>query len=228
MGADVYSEFTNSCFGRLMRFRWDGGKGCNAGVHALLGREVVREDSVSDDMWFRIGDKVTRFSKYEYAVVTGLSFRDSNFDPNGVHIPSETSLYSRHIKSTQRVCLDSLRDRFIRGTFRHSPADALKIAKILFVYFFLFALDGRQTVVDRWVWVLVEDADQWERFPWGKYSFQILLHHLRAVPLVLPHRAEGVASSYHIYGCLLAFVVSENLYFLMSDFLSLMFICIII
>ncbi|KAH6771068.1 hypothetical protein C2S52_015871 [Perilla frutescens var. hirtella] len=74
-------------------------------------------------------------------------------------------------------------------------SDYVKVANILFVYRIIFCLDQKR-VVDPWVWVLVEDAERWNSFPWGAYSYQMLI--------ILPCKREAIGGkgqgTYHFYG----------------------------
>ncbi|KAL6507489.1 hypothetical protein OROGR_023684 [Orobanche gracilis] len=63
--------------------------------------------------------------------------------------------------------LDNIRDRFTDGYFRQQPGDALKVAKVLCIYYLLFDVYGGKRIADRWLWMLVEDQTRWESFPWG-------------------------------------------------------------
>ncbi|KAL8552155.1 hypothetical protein ACS0TY_001009 [Phlomoides rotata] len=204
IGDEVYQEFANSCFGHFLRFHWQGFS-CNVALHALLAREIRKADALDDEVWFCVGNQFIKFSKYEYALVTGLNFGPSPFDPNASHDPPEASVYGRLFQGGRRITLDSIRERFICGDFRHSAADALKVAKVLFLYYVLFGVDGRHSAIDRWVWALVEDTDRWESFPWGKYTFQILLRYIRTLPVSLPmSRPRQRLPTYHFYGCSVA------------------------
>ncbi|KAL6497824.1 hypothetical protein OROHE_026851 [Orobanche hederae] len=80
------------------------------------------------------------------------------------------------------------------GYFREQPGDALKVAKVLCVCYLIFGVDGGKRIADRWLWMLVEDQTRWESFPWGLYSYQILVTCLSDVPTEVP---AGLDPSYH-------------------------------
>ncbi|GFP82537.1 hypothetical protein PHJA_000396700 [Phtheirospermum japonicum] len=79
-----------------------------------------------DDLWYRVGGRFIRFSKYEYALVTGLSFGPMTFDPSAKHDPPTSGLFLRHYRG-RRLKMDTLRRDFTDGVFRGSPADALQV-----------------------------------------------------------------------------------------------------
>ncbi|KAL6550131.1 hypothetical protein OROMI_020619 [Orobanche minor] len=127
-----------------------GGFVSNAALHALFSNEVVRPDAQVDEFWFRIGHRLIRFSRYEYALVTGLRFGDSNFDVHGDDVPPEGSVYNRYlVLSHGGQMLDHIRDRFAGRYFREQPGDALKVAKVLCVCYLIFGVDGGKRIADR-------------------------------------------------------------------------------
>ncbi|KAL6561494.1 hypothetical protein OROMI_017095 [Orobanche minor] len=95
-------------------------------------------------------------------------------------------------------------DRFAGGYFREQPGDALKVSKVLCVCYLIFGVDGGKHIADRWLWTLVEDQIRWESFPWGLYSYQILITYLSDVPTEIP---AGLDPSYHFYGNIYAIMI---------------------
>ncbi|KAL6546646.1 hypothetical protein OROMI_022367 [Orobanche minor] len=204
VGDDTFREFRESCLGHFIREEW-GGFVSNAALHALFSNEVVRPDAQVDEFWFRIGHRLIRFSRYEYALVTGLRFGDSDFDVHGDDVPPEGSVYDRYpLLSCGGQMLDRIRDRFAGGYFREQSGDALKVAKVLCVCYLIFGVDGGKRIADRWLWTLVEDQTRWERFPWGLYSYQILVTYLSDVPTEVP---AGLDPGYHFYGNIYAIMI---------------------
>ncbi|KAL6551935.1 hypothetical protein OROGR_008089 [Orobanche gracilis] len=204
VGEDTIREFRESCLGHFIREEW-GGFVSNAALHALFSNEVVRPDAQADEFWFRIGRRLIRFSRFEYALVTGMRFGDSDFDIHGDDVHIEGSVYDRYpILSSGGQMLDRIRDRFATGYFRQQSGDALKVAKVLCVSYLLFDFDGGKHIADRWLWTLVEDQTRWESFPWGGYSYQILVTYLREIPIEVP---AGLDPSYHFYGNIYAIMI---------------------
>ncbi|KAL3653487.1 hypothetical protein CASFOL_003168 [Castilleja foliolosa] len=183
----MYDEFASSCFGPFLHFSAESNV-CYTAMHALLGREVTKSDSDGNhEFWFQIGGRFTRFSRYEFALITGLRFGDSGFDPNAQHVIPSNGIYARRVASPHgRVVVSDIYLRFVRGEFANSVADQVKIAKILFVYKILFGVGTRNISVSDWVWALIEDDEAWESFPWGKFSYQVLSHRLRRLPMSQP------------------------------------------
>ncbi|KAL6556216.1 hypothetical protein OROGR_005504 [Orobanche gracilis] len=136
VGEDTIREFRESCLGHFIREEW-GGFVSNAALHALFSNEVVRPDAHADEFWFRIGRRLIRFSRFEYALVTGMRFGDSDFDIHGDDVHIEGSVYDRYpILSSGGQMLDRIRDRFATRYFRQQSGDALKVAKVYCYHFY--------------------------------------------------------------------------------------------
>ncbi|KAL6586467.1 hypothetical protein OROMI_001455 [Orobanche minor] len=139
---------------------------------------------------------------YEYALVTGLRFGDSDFDVHGDDVPLEGSVYDRYpLLSRGGQMLDRIRDRFAGGYFREQSGDALKVAKVLCVCYLIFGVDGVKRIADMWLWTLVDDQ---KSFPWVLYSYPILVTYLSNVPTEVP---AGLDTGYHFYGNIYAIMV---------------------
>ncbi|GFQ07068.1 glutamate-rich WD repeat-containing protein 1 [Phtheirospermum japonicum] len=182
-GDGVYEEFTNSCFGFLLGFDAQGSC-CGTALHCLFTHEVIKADAGPDELWYRVGGRLIRFSKYEYALVTGLSFGPTTFVPSAEHHPPASGLFLQYYRG-QILTMDALRSDFTDGVFRESPADALKMSKLLIVYFLLFGKDDKQSYIDKWAWTLIEDSD----------GFDILHDSLGLVRTEFPHTAYCVAGT---------------------------------
>ncbi|KAL6527374.1 hypothetical protein OROGR_016464 [Orobanche gracilis] len=186
VGEDTIREFRESCLGHFIREEW-GGFVSNAALHALFSNEVVRPDAQADEFWFRIGRRLIRFSRFEYALVTGMRFGDSDFDIHGDDVHIEGSVYDRYpILSSGGQMLDRIRDRFATGYFRQQSGDALKVTKVLCVSYLLFG------------------PDSLGELSMGGYSYLILVTYLREIPIEVP---AGLDPSYHFYGNIYAIMI---------------------
>ncbi|KAL3624238.1 hypothetical protein CASFOL_033054 [Castilleja foliolosa] len=203
---EAYTKFQGGCFGRYLEYCTNKNAQCpNTAMHAMLGQQVNRQGAGVDELWFRVGDQFLRFSKYEYALVTGLKFGHTDFDPNEDYSYPSDGVYKRKICRGGRggIKLNDLVERFAEGEFAVSTDDQLKISKVIFVCSVLFGEDNLKKLIPEWLWVLVEDEDKWENFPWGSYTFQILYSKIQQVPLTRSPEAKKFA--YHFYGFCHAF-----------------------
>lgn len=112
-----------------------------------------------------------------------LRFEDSSFEPYQTHIPPADGVY-KGILEGELINPEDLRDKFVEEKFNEASKAVLKMSKALILCFLLMNMDFKR-VIDDWVWELVEDMDQWESFPYGKYTFQLLLYYMDRIDLVI-------------------------------------------
>ncbi|XVF40483.1 hypothetical protein PTKIN_Ptkin01aG0117300 [Pterospermum kingtungense] len=115
-----------------------------------MARQVSRSGARDDEVWFRIGERFIKFSKYEFALVTGLRFGTSTFDPNGQHQPPSDGVYTRRVvKDATAKTVHGLWEKFKAGHYSDRGADALKVAKMLMHYIEILpvsAVEGRDSM----------------------------------------------------------------------------------
>lgn len=202
--ASIYAKFRDSSFGKYLEYNPEG-RCANSAIFAVIAQQVTRPDERPDEAWFRVGESLARFSKKEFAVVTGLRFGTSEFDVRAKHKHPVGGLYMRHIHDKNRTPLySSVLEHFSRGDFAGSPDDELKFAKLLFLYGFLLGIDTGKKSIDPWAWTLIEDEEKWESFPWGSYIFDDLINRLNKLSPT-SHNDEFYRA--HFYGFSTAFVV---------------------
>ncbi|KAL3655629.1 hypothetical protein CASFOL_000025 [Castilleja foliolosa] len=203
LGSKMLQRFRESCFGAYLNYQTKKHTPGTA-MHLMLSQQVIREGADEDELWFLVGDKFVRFSKYEYALVTGLRFGPTNFDPNEDYEIKTNGAYRKFIDPENEFGKKGAEYNFVFQWFKKAPkkkktrASLLKISKVLFVHSFFYAIDKRQRIVN-WLWELVEREDEWETFPWGAYSFQILMFRMKNA-VVKPQ------DNYHIFGFSHAFM----------------------
>lgn len=89
-----------------------------------------------------------RFRRFEYALITGLRFGGSDFNPYEIHEIPASSLYTREFNNT-KMTVAQLLERFLNKSIRigEDSSEYMKVAKKLFVYHVFFGLDPRSTNV---------------------------------------------------------------------------------
>ncbi|KAH6763844.1 hypothetical protein C2S51_015093 [Perilla frutescens var. frutescens] len=199
-GDETLQQFRLGCFGHFLDYR--GGISCNKALHALMTHEIITPIARDDEVWFHVGSKHIKFSKAEYALVTGLNFGESTFD---LHEPHEMPIgvYNQALGGVP-VSVFDLWKKFNGRHISGSALDYLKVANVLFLYLMLFGYDPER-MIEGWVWVLVEDIARWNSFPWGAYTFQVLLHYIRKVPVHTSRLSKR--KSYHFYGPVYALLI---------------------
>ncbi|KAL3628052.1 hypothetical protein CASFOL_028154 [Castilleja foliolosa] len=198
----MLDRFCASCFGAYLHYPKNLVP--SAVMHLMISQQVIKEGAEEDELWFLVGDKFVRLSKYEYALVTGLRFGPTNFDPNADCECSEEGVFRKFVDPENKYGKKGAPYTDVLKLFkkpprvlRRSPQDLLKIAKVLFVHGYFYAIDTR-TNIAKWLWVLVEDEKEWEKFPWGAYSFQIFIMRMKNL--------KAGERSYHFYGFSHAFL----------------------
>ncbi|KAL3615840.1 hypothetical protein CASFOL_040134 [Castilleja foliolosa] len=198
----MLDRFRASCFGAYLHYPKN--QVPSAVMHLMISQQVIKEGAEEDELWFLVGDKFVRLSKYEYALVTGLRFGPTNFDPNADCECSEEGVFRKFVDRDNKYGKKGAPYTDVLKLFkkppralRRSPEDLLKIAKVLFVHGYFYAIDTR-TNIAKWLWVLVEDENEWEKFPWGAYSFQIFIMRMKNL--------KAGERSYHFYGFSHAFL----------------------
>ncbi|KAL3616099.1 hypothetical protein CASFOL_040393 [Castilleja foliolosa] len=172
----MLDRFRASCFGAYLHYPKN--QVPSAVMHLMISQQVIKEGAEEDELWFLVGDKFVRLSKYEYALVTGLRFGPTNFDPNADCECSEEGVFRKFVdpqnnygkKGAPYIDVLKLFKKPPRA-LRRSPEDLLKIAK---------------------------DENEWEKFPWGAYSFQIFIMRMKNL--------KAGERSYHFYGFSHAFL----------------------
>ncbi|KAL3651704.1 hypothetical protein CASFOL_004706 [Castilleja foliolosa] len=198
----MLDRFRASCFGAYLHYPKNLVP--SAVMHLMISQQVIKEGAEEDELWFLVGDKFVRLSKYEYALVTGLRFGPTNFDPNADCECSEEGVFRKFVDPDNKYGKKGAPYTDVLKLFkkppralRRSPEDLLKIAKVLFVHGYFYAIDTRSNIT-KWLWVLVEDENEWEKFPWGAYSFQIFIMRMKNL--------KAGERSYHFYGFSHAFL----------------------
>ncbi|KAH6785731.1 hypothetical protein C2S51_038186 [Perilla frutescens var. frutescens] len=154
---ELFEQFRRDwCFGHLIDFV--GGNSCNNAIHALLSREVIIDGAREHDIWFRVRETNIRFSPSEFALVTGLQFKGSDFDPFASYEIPRTSFYYRVLKKTP-LRVKYLLKRFKTYSLGDDLMDYMMVANVLFLHTRIFGYDQTH-MIDDWVWVLVEDHDR--------------------------------------------------------------------
>ncbi|KAH6796761.1 hypothetical protein C2S52_021315 [Perilla frutescens var. hirtella] len=145
-GPELIEHFRRDwCFGHLIDFV--GGNSCNNALHALLSREVIIDGAQEQDIWFRVGEINIRFSPSEFALVTGLQFGGSDFDPSASYEIPKTSFYYRVLKKTPLRVKDLL-ERFKTCSLGDDVMDYVMVVNVLFLHTMIFGYDQTHMIDD--------------------------------------------------------------------------------
>ncbi|KAL6578379.1 hypothetical protein OROMI_010707 [Orobanche minor] len=204
-GEDLLQHFkTTPPFGHLLDLRRRGS--ANTALHELLARELYVPGNEFERI-FHVAGRDIRFGAQEFCLVTGLGFGPTTFNPNGRnHIVPSSNLFHTFYGGRKVAIEELLRDFTDASRVIGSVDQYLRAADLLVYYFLILCREKRP--FDEWTWTLVEDQDQWARFPWGSWAFQIMCHQLGVAkkdPTEIGGRKNRAA--YHLYGPAWAFTL---------------------
>ncbi|KAL6531503.1 hypothetical protein OROMI_027866 [Orobanche minor] len=177
-------------------------------LHYMISRQVTPKPEIDETaLWFKVKWRVLRFSRVEFALITGLRFgpTPANFQPYKSHRIPRNSVFTK-LLGNKEVLIAYIRTKFINKKFelknvevKGTKADYLKMANVLLASLYVFGLDPNNNKVPEWMWALVEDDEAWKEFPWGSYAYQILIQQIDIVKKDIP-------GSYHLKGNTIAFL----------------------
>ncbi|KAL6552019.1 hypothetical protein OROGR_008173 [Orobanche gracilis] len=173
-GEEAVEGLRASAFGNYLKYKDHIAKSQKCICYVVSRQVEGVPDPDENAMWFKVNGEVIRFSKVEFALVTGLRFGTSQFNPYEDHDIPETSLYTRLFKN-EKITSINLWNLFKSKDFHiENAADCIKLCKVIIAAHVVLGNDPCNWKIPDWVWVLVEDEQAWDRFPWGSMSFQIL------------------------------------------------------
>ncbi|KAL6578465.1 hypothetical protein OROMI_010793 [Orobanche minor] len=176
-------------------------------LHFMISRQVTPKPELDQTaLWFKVQGRVLRFSRVEFALITGLKFGPAKINPYMLREKvSGNSVYAR-LLGGKAISPADLRTQFINKQFKVNKVlvkgtenEYLKVAKVLMASMFVVGLDTNKTKIPTWMWVLVEDDEAWEQFPWGSMAYQFLIGQINAVKKDAP-------GPYHLKGNTIAFL----------------------
>ncbi|KAL6567801.1 hypothetical protein OROGR_001469 [Orobanche gracilis] len=176
-------------------------------LHFMISRQVTpKPDLDQTAIWFKVQGRVLRFSRVEFALITGLKFGPAKINPYTLSEKvSGDSVYARLLEG-KPISPADLRTKFVNKQFKvnkvvvkGTETEYLKLAKVLMASMFVVGLDTNKTKIPTWMWVLVEDDEAWEQFPWGSLSYQFLIGQINGVK-------KNIPGPYHLKGNTIAFL----------------------
>ncbi|KAL6518337.1 hypothetical protein OROMI_034038 [Orobanche minor] len=203
----IVKQLRHSTIGAFMKLP-DTVSRSGKALHYMISRQVTPKPEVDETaLWFKVKGRILRFSRIEFALITGLRFgpTPANFQPYKSHRIPRNSVFTK-LLGNKEMLIAYIRTKFINKKFglkkvvvKGSEADYLKMAKVLLACLYVLGLDPNKNKVPEWMWALVEDDEAWEEFPWGSYAYQILIQQIDAVK-------KDIRGPYHLKGNTIAFL----------------------
>ncbi|KAL6537851.1 hypothetical protein OROMI_025494 [Orobanche minor] len=109
-------------------------------LHYMISRQVIPKPEIDETaLWFKVKGRVLRFSRVEFALITGLRFgpTPANFQSYKSHRIPRNSVFTK-LLGNKEVLIAYIRTKFINKKFelknvevKGTEADYLKMAKVL-------------------------------------------------------------------------------------------------
>ncbi|KAK6116985.1 hypothetical protein DH2020_049229 [Rehmannia glutinosa] len=141
-------------------------------LHSLIMMRI--ESRAADEIWFCLGGKKVRFSFWDFTLITGLN--PSNEDRYENDIPSGRRLAEEYFQGRKVVKPGELRDAFY--TDAKNEDDRYKLGLAL-IYENVLKCKEINTSVDMEVLNIVDNLELFNKYPWGRKCYDILLYGLR-------------------------------------------------
>ncbi|KAL2454251.1 Ubiquitin-like protease domain-containing protein [Abeliophyllum distichum] len=154
--------FETSCFGPLLKLRKI--KLASQLVHQLLMRSMKTK---KEEAWFKIGNKRARFGLQEFVLVTDLNATSS--ENVEMSRGADCRIVKDHFKkSGGKIMKGDVYEAFKRC--KRNQTDKYKLGLIIILAYVLLATE-ENTLIELWWFELVDDLDRFDKFPWGKMSY---------------------------------------------------------
>ena len=142
---EVLQDFVVTYFGHFLNFDLNTVFSSKV-VYNLLAKEIIVDCVGNSELYFGIGGRRLRFSKYEFCLLTGLKFGRRTHFPTYNNNIVEGGVLDRYCPNA-KVDMTTLHNRLCeRGARFDHRKDPLKIALALFVERFLFGANYNKIV----------------------------------------------------------------------------------
>ncbi|XP_026412943.1 uncharacterized protein LOC113308693 [Papaver somniferum] len=188
-GTPYLKVFEDSCFGHLIHLP-EINLYANVIYNVLLKRKYPskKDKEEKDAMSFNIGNREICFNEREFAMMSGLKFQGSEkIDYN----PEQIRLMKVHFPGQRSVKLEDLIKKF--NQLKNSK-DKVKLGLL---YIAEAVIMGRRSKwpVDKGLFFLVDNIEEFNRYPWGKLSYKETIQ-----SLICLSEKKNVSKSRHILG----------------------------
>ncbi|KAJ4727543.1 Phospholipase-like protein [Melia azedarach] len=202
--------FKQSCLGHFLDLQFLSFSG-NL-VHKILLHEV-EIDGDEQEMWFLIGETPMRFSRIEFALITGLTF-----GPYPEVSVDSHRLQDLYFGLKPAPNLDDIDSAFY--AFDFTAIDDMDAVKITLYYVLERVVIGRaeRYLADLWLMGLVDNLDEFNKYPWGsvcwRYTYRSLsralrgqVGHYRVKLTEAKAKGKSYSSTYNLDGFPVAFQI---------------------
>ncbi|CAL9030428.1 unnamed protein product [Prunus brigantina] len=139
----------------------------NALSHARTAITTIKAKQLHEvnGIKFIVGNKLIQFTAQHFCLITGLRFGKLPFIPKATN--ENCSLKRKYFSSNKPPTLLDLHTAFIECT---DDDEALKLGMVYFAIFVLLGTE-KHVLIDMRYLKLVEDLEEFEKYPWGAVSY---------------------------------------------------------
>ncbi|XP_026414510.1 WD repeat-containing protein 87-like [Papaver somniferum] len=188
-GTPYLKVLEDSCFGHL-RHLPEISLYANVIYNVLLQRKYPskKDKEEKDAMSFNIGNQEICFGEREFAMMSGLKFQGSEkIDYN----PEQVRLMKVHFPGQRSVKLEDLIKKF--NQLKNSE-DKIKLG-LLYIAESVIMGHKSRCIVNKGRFFLVDNLEEFNRYPWGKLSFKLTIK-----CLICLSEKKNVSKSKHMLG----------------------------
>ncbi|KAM3253016.1 DNA ligase 1-like [Capsicum annuum] len=167
---ELKKRFKRSCFGHLRNLpehlKFNGQL-----VHYFLLRRV-KNDKMRHEMWFCVNNKPACFGLKEFCLITGLNCLSYPSESKMKKVLAKWNNFCFKVTEKKKITAANLL-RLIRGNKLNEDQN-FKCCLLWFLHTMLLAKDSTK-VVDTILIRMVDSLSFFEKYPWGKETFQLTM-----------------------------------------------------
>ncbi|KAM3378938.1 hypothetical protein P3S68_011351 [Capsicum galapagoense] len=202
---ELKKRFKRSCFGHLRNLpkhlKFNGKL-----VHYLLLR-YVKNDKMRHEMWLCVNKKPVCFGLKEFCLITGLNFSLYPSESKMKKVLAKGDNFYFKVTKNKNITVANLL-HLIRGN-KLNEDQKLKCCLLWFLHTMLLAKDSRK-VVDTKLIRMVDSLSFFEKYLWGKETFQLTMDYLKKKSDLKKQKKvfdEKHKASYALFGFPWAFMI---------------------
>mgnify|MGYP004484866355 CR=1 FL=1 len=138
----------------------------------MISRSIDSDDGL---VWFHICGQNVCLTPSDFALVTGLRFGASSFDTTAVHDVSGVDAYNAFCVPGRSISIPELVRRITSTNNGVDDPDGSLHLRAALVCVAHSIVCGSDKNVEPWMWALVHDERAFNDFPWGAYSYQVMV-----------------------------------------------------
>ncbi|XP_038883716.1 uncharacterized protein LOC120074618 isoform X2 [Benincasa hispida] len=186
-------KFKKSCFGDFLDLKIT--KFSSQLFYHLVRRQCCSTNR--NELWFNLEGRIHKFGMKEFSLITGLNCGElPEIDMSKIQKGKFNKRYFGGEKTIKRTKLHEVFTEMDKGRNK----DVVKMAKLYILEMFILGKQIR-TGINHEYTLLVDDKEQFDRYPWGRISYEI------TIDFVKKAIKSNDASAIGIGGCAFALLV---------------------